>query len=78
MNSEWFWSNKTYIIVAVTNDYSIETYSASSDKGLDLMREDLTEENGYRSYVIYKLNGDEYSDIERWTARKGKEVKNEN
>ncbi len=79
MRTEHFLAKSKYIVVAVTDVYSIETYNASSDKILDLMREDLTEENGYRSYVVYKLIGDKYFDIERWTARNGKEVKdNEN
>ena len=79
MRTEYFLANKLYIIVAVTDNYSIETYTASYDIILDKIREQLIEERGYyRSYVVYKLCDDKYCDIERWTAKNGKEVKNEN
>lgn len=80
MRTEYFLAKSKYIIVAVTDVYSIETYCASSDHILDLIRKNLTEENGYRSYVVYQLIGDidTYFDIERWTAKERKEVKNEN
>lgn len=78
MRTEYFLAKSKYIIVAVTDVYSIETYNASSDHILDLIRKDLTDENGYRSYVVYKLIGDYYFDIGRWTAKERKEVKNEN
>lgn len=75
MRTEYFLAKSKYIIVAVTDVYSIETYCATSDHILDLIRKDLTEENGYRSYVVYQLIGDTYCDIERWTAKTRKEVK---
>lgn len=79
MDSECFGANKQYIIVAVTDNYSIETYTASYDIILDKIREQLIEERGYyRSYVVYKLCDDNYCDIERWTSKERKEVKNEN
>lgn len=78
MSTEYFLAKSKYIIVAVTDVYSIETYYATSDHILDLIRKDLTEENGYRSYVVYQLIGGTYFDIERWTAKERKEVKNEN
>lgn len=79
MRTEYFLANKPYIIVAVTDNYSIETYTASYDIILDKIREQLIEKRGYyRSYVVYKLCDDKYCDIKRWTAKNGKEVKNEN
>ena len=79
MRTEYFLANKPYIIVAVTDNYSIETYTTSNDIILDKIREQLIEERGYyRSYVVYKLCDDKYCDIERWTANERKEVKNEN
>ena len=79
MRTEYFLANKPYIIVAVTDNYSIETYTTSNDIILDKIREQLIEKRGYyRSYVVYKLCDDKYCDIERWTANERKEVKNEN
>lgn len=79
MGTEYFSAKNPYIIVAVTNNYSIETYTASYEIILDKIREQLIEERGYyRSYVVYKLCDDKYCDIERWTSKNGKEVKNEN
>ena len=79
MRTEYFLSNKPYIIVAVTDNYSIETYTASYDIILDKIREQLIEKRGYyRSYVVYKLCDDKYCDIERWTYKERKDVKNEN
>ena len=83
MNSECFCANKEYIIVAVTDNYSIETYSLNTNDVSDgkiekITRSIIDECRGYRSYVVYKLIGDKYCDIERWTANKRKEVKNEN
>ena len=83
MNSECFGANKEYIIVAVDDNYSIETYSVDTDgvsngKIKKITRSIIDECRGYRSYVVYKLIGDKYCDIERWTANKRKEVKNEN
>lgn len=83
MNSECFCANKQYIIVAVDDNYSIETYSVNTDEVSDgkikkITRSITDEFRGYRSYVVYQLIGDKYFDIERWTAKNGKEVKNEN
>ena len=83
MDSECFGANKQYIIVAVTDNYSIETYSVNTDEVSDGKIKKITrslkdEFSGHRSYVVYKLIGDKYFDIERWTANKRKEVKNEN
>lgn len=83
MNSECFCANKQYIIVAVTDNYSIETYSVDTDEVSDgkikkITRSITDEFRGYRSYVVYQLIGDKYFDIERWTANERKEVKNEN
>ena len=81
MNSECFCANKQYIIVAVDDNYSIETYSVDTDevsKIKKITKSIIDECHGYRSYVVYKLIGDKYCDIERWTANKRKEVKNEN
>lgn len=80
MNSEFFYANKEYIIVAVTDNYSIETYSLDTDGVSDgkirkITRSIIDECRGYRSYVVYKLIGDKYCDIERWTANERKEVK---
>ncbi len=80
MNSEWFLANKPYIIVAVTDVYSIETYTVNADEVPDekvkkITRSIIDERRGYNSYVVYKLIGDKYCDIERWTSRNGKEVK---
>lgn len=74
MNSECFCANKEYIIVAVTDNYSIETYSVDTDevsngKVRKITRSIIDEYRGYRSYVVYKLIGDKYCDIERWTAK---------
>ena len=83
MDSECFGANKQYIIVAVTDNYSIETYSVNTDEVSNgkiekITRSIIDECRGYRSYVVYKLIGDKYCDIERWTAKERKEVKNEN
>ena len=83
MDSECFGANKQYIIVAVDDNYSIETYSVDTDevsneKIRKITKSIIDECRGYRSYVVYKLIGDKYCDIERWTAKKRKEVKNEN
>ena len=83
MNSECFSANKQYIIVAVDDNYSIETYSVDTDGVSDgkikkITRSIIDEFRGYRSYVVYQLIGDKYFDIERWTAKERKEVKNEN
>ena len=83
MDSECFGANKQYIIVAVTDNYSIETYSVNTDEVSDgkikkITRSITDEFRGYRSYVVYQLIGDKYFDIERWTAKERKEVKNEN
>lgn len=83
MNSECFCANKQYIIVAVTDNYSIETYSVDTDEVSDekikkITRSITDEFRGYRSYVVYQLIGNKYFDIERWTAKERKEVKNEN
>lgn len=83
MNSECFCANKQYIIVAVTDNYSIETYSVDTDEVSDekikkITRSITDEFRGYRSYVVYQLIGDKYFDIERWTDKERKEVKNEN
>ena len=83
MDSECFGANKQYIIVAVDDNYSIETYSVDTDevsngKIKKITKSIIDECRGYRSYVVYKLIGDKYCDIERWTANKRKEVKNEN
>ena len=80
MNSEFFYANKEYIIVAVTDNYSIETYSVDTDevsngKIRKITKSIIDECRGYRSYVVYKLICDKYCDIERWTAKNGKEVK---
>ena len=83
MNSECFGANKQYIIVAVTDNYSIETYSVDTDEVSDgkikkITRSITDEFRGYRSYVVYQLIGDKYFDIERWTYKERKDVKNEN
>lgn len=81
MNSECFCANKEYIIVAVDDNYSIETYSVDTDevsKIKKITKSIIDECRGYRSYVVYQLIGDKYFDIERWTAKERKEVKNEN
>lgn len=83
MDSECFGANKQYIIVAVDDNYSIETYSVDTDEVSDgkikkITRSITDEFRGYRSYVVYQLIGDKYFDIERWTAKERKEVKNEN
>ena len=83
MNYECFSANKQYIIVAVDDNYSIETYSVDTDGVSDgkikkITRSIIEEFRGYRSYVVYQLIGDKYCDIERWTAKERKEVKNEN
>ena len=81
MRTEYFLANKPYIIVAVDDNYSIETYSVDTDevsKIKKITKSIIDECRGYRSYVVYKLIGDKYCDIERWTANKRKEVKNEN
>ena len=75
MNSEFFYANKEYIIVAVDDNYSIETYSVDTDevsngKIKKITKSIIDECRGYRSYVVYKLIGDKYCDIERWTANK--------
>ena len=75
MDSECFCANKQYIIVAVDDNYSIETYSVDIDEVSDgkirkIIRSIIDEFRGYRSYVVYKLIGDKYCDIERWTANK--------
>ena len=75
MDSECFGANKQYIIVAVDDNYSIETYSVDIDEVSDgkirkIIRSIIDEFRGYRSYVVYKLIGDKYCDIERWTANK--------
>ena len=75
MDSECFGANKKYIIVAVDDNYSIETYSVDTDEVSDgkirkIIRSIIDEFRGYRSYVVYKLIGDKYCDIERWTANK--------
>ena len=80
MNSEFFCANKQYIIVAVTDNYSIETYSVDTDEVSDgnikkITRSITDEFRGYRSYVVYQLIGDKYFDIERWTYKERKEVK---
>ena len=74
MNSEFFYANKEYIIVAVTDNYSIETYSVDTDevsngKIRKITKSIIEECRGYRSYVVYQLIGDKYCDIERWTAK---------
>ena len=78
MDSECFGANKQYIIVAVDDNYSIETYSVNEDEVSDgkirkIIRSIIDECRRYRSYVVYKLIGDKYCDIERWTAKKGGE-----
>ena len=83
MDSECFGANKQYIIVAVDDNYSIETYSVDTDGVSDgkirkITRSITDEFRGYRAYVVYQLIGDKYFDIERWTAKERKEVKNEN
>ena len=75
MDSECFGANKQYIIVAVDDNYSIETYSVNTDEVSDgkirkITRSIIEEFRGYRSYVVYQLIGDKYCDIERWTAKK--------
>ena len=75
MDSECFGANKQYIIVAVDDNYSIETYSVDIDEVSDgkirkIIKSIIDECRGYRSYVVYKLIGDKYCDIERWTANK--------
>ena len=74
MNSEFFYANKEYIIVADTDNYSIETYSVDTDevsngKIRKITKSIIDECRGYRSYVVYQLIGDKYCDIERWTAK---------
>ena len=83
MDSECFGANKQYIIVAVDDNYSIETYSVDTDevsngKIRKITKSIIDECRGYRSYCVYQLIGDKYCDIERWTANERKEVKNEN
>ena len=53
-------------------------YEVSDGKIRKIIRSIIDECRGYRSYVVYKLIGDKYCDIERWTAKERKEVKNEN
>lgn len=74
MDSECFGANKQYIIVAVTDNYSIETYSVDTDEVSDgkirkIIKSIIDECRGYRSYVVYKLIGDKYCDIERGMLR---------
>ena len=80
MDFECFGANKQYIIVAVDDNYSIETYSVDTDgvsneKIKKITKSIRDEFSGHRSYVVYKLIGDKYCDIERWTANERKEVK---
>ena len=75
MNSEFLYANKQYIIVAVTDNYSIETYSVDTDEVSDgkirkIIKSIIDECRGYRSYVVYKMIGDKYCDIERGLLRK--------
>lgn len=75
MDSECFGANKQYIIVAVDDNYSIETYSVDTDEVSDgkirkIIKSIIDECRGYRSYVVYKLIGDKYCDIERGLLRK--------
>ena len=74
MNTECFRYGSQYIIVAVTDNYSIETYAPDDKETTDLIKSRLTENRGYHSYVVYKWEKWKYHDIERWTARNGKEV----
>ena len=83
MNSECFCANKQYIIVAVDDNYSIETYSVDTDEVYDgkirkIIKSVIDEFRGYGCYVVCYLIGDKDCDIERWTANERKEVKNEN
>lgn len=65
---EYFHKNMEYIITATRDNYTIETYSTNSTEILNMIKEKLTEKNGYCAYVVYKLFDDNetYYDFERW------------
>lgn len=63
---EYFHANMEYIITATRDNYTIETYSTNSTKILNMIKEKLTEKNGYYAYVVYKLFDETYYDFERW------------